>query len=84
MSYNILSVFPLEIENVLFEILLPSSKRITVETIYRLPNQFNFLEALNENMNKVDSISNEIYILRDFNIDLSLNDSYIFPKKHVE
>ena len=84
MSYNILSVFPLEIENVLFEILLPSSKRITVETIYRLPNQFNFLEALNENMNKVDSISNEIYILRDFNIDLSLNDSYIFSKKHVE
>ena len=71
-------------ENVLFEILLPSSKRITVETIYRLPNQFNFLEALNENMNKVDSISNEIYILRDFNIDLSLNDSYIFSKKHVE
>ena len=84
MSYNILSVFPLEIESVLFEILLPSSKRITVETIYRLPNQFNFLEALNENMNKVDSISNEIYILRDFNIDLSLNDSYIFSKKHVE
>ena len=84
MSYNILSVFPLEIENVLFEILLPSSKRITVETIYRLPNQLNFLEALNENMNIVDSISNEIYILRDFNIDLSLNDSYIFSKKHVE
>ena len=84
MSYNILSIFPLEIESVFFEILLPSSKRITVETIYRLPNQLNFLEALNENMNIVDSISNEIYILRDFNIDLSLNDSYIFSKKHVE
>ena len=34
----------------------------------------------NENMNKIDSISNKIYILGDLNIDLSLNDSYIFSK----
>ena len=32
-------------------------------------------------MNKIDSISNEIYILDDFNINLSLNDFYIFSKK---
>ena len=32
-------------------------------------------------MNKIDSISNKIYILGDFNINLSLNDSYIFSKK---
>ena len=66
MSYNIISVFPREIESVFFEILLPNSKSITVGTIYRPPNQSNFLEALNENMNKIDSISNEIYILGDF------------------
>ena len=28
-------------------------------------------------MNKIDSISNEIYVIGDFNINLSLNDSYI-------
>ena len=69
-SYNILWVFPREIESVLFEILLPNSKPITVGAIYRPPNQSNFLEVLNENMNKIDSISSKIYILDDFNINL--------------
>ena len=53
LSYNILSVFPREIESVFFEILLPNSKPITVGTIYRPPNQSNFLKVLNENMNKM-------------------------------
>ena len=83
LSYNITSVFPSEIESVFFEILLPNSKPVTVGTIYRPPNQSNFLEVLNENMNKIDSISNETYILGDFNINLSLNDSYIFSKKDM-
>ena len=59
LSYNIISVLPTEIESVFFEILLPNSKPITVGTIYRPPNQSNFLEVLNEHMNKIDSISNE-------------------------
>ena len=83
LSYNILSVFPREIESVFFEILLPNSKPITVGTVYRPPIQFNFLEVPNENMNKIDSISNESYILDDLNINLFLNDSYIFPKKYI-
>ena len=81
LCYNIISVFPSEIESVFFEILLPNSKPITEGTIYRAPNQSNFLEVLNENMNKIDSVSNETYILGDFNINLSLNDSYISLKK---
>ena len=81
LSYNIVSLFPREIESAFFEILLPSSKPITVGTIYRSPNQSNFLEVLNENMNKIDPINNEIYILGDFNMNLSLNDSYFFFKK---
>ena len=64
-----------------FEILLPISKPITVGTIYRPPNRFNFSEVSNGNTNKIDPISNEIYILGGFNIGLSLNDSYIFSKK---
>ena len=83
LSYNIISVFPSEIESVFFEILLPNSKPITVGTIYCPLNQSNFLEVLNENMNKIDSVSNETYILGDFNINLSLNDSYIFSKKNM-
>ena len=83
LSYNIISVFPSEIESIFFEILLPNSKPITVGTIYCPPNQSDYLEVLNENMNKIDSISNETYILGDFNINLSLNDSYIFSKKDM-
>ena len=75
LSYNTLSVFPREVENILFEILLPKWKPITVGTIYRPPNQSNFLEILNNNMNKMDSVNNEIYILGDFNINLYFNNS---------
>ena len=77
LSHNIISVFLREIESVFFEILLPNSKPITAVTIYFPPNQSNFLEVLNENMKKIDSISSEIFILGDFNINLSLSDSYI-------
>ena len=49
LSYNILSVFPCEIENVFFKILLPNSKPIIVGTIYRPPDQSSSLKALNEN-----------------------------------
>ena len=75
LNYNIISDFHV--------IRLPNSKPIIVGTIYRPPNQSNFLEVLNENMNKIDSVSNETYILGDFNINLSLNYSYIFSKKDM-
>ena len=39
------------------------------------------MKVLNENMNKIDSISNQIYSLSDFNINLSLNYSYVFSQK---
>ena len=79
----IISVFPSEIESVFVETLLPNFKPITVGTIYRPPIQSNFLEALNENMNKIDPIGNETYILGNFNINFSLNDSYIFSKRNM-
>ena len=78
LSYNTLSVFPCEIENIYFEILLPNSKPIIVGTIFCPPSQNNFLELLNSNMNKINSIDNVIYILGDFKINLFLNDSYFF------
>ena len=60
LSYNTLFVFPHEVENIFFEILLPNSKPITVGTIYHPPSQCNFLEVLNHNVNKIDSVNNEI------------------------
>ena len=66
LSYNIISVFPCNIESVFFEILLPKFKPISVGTIYLPPNESHFLEVLNQSMNKIDSISNEIYILGHF------------------
>ena len=83
LSYNILSVFPREVENMFFKILLPNTKPVTVGTIYRPPNQSKFLEILNDNMNKINSVNNEIYILGDFNISLHINDSYILAKKNI-
>ena len=44
LNYNIISAFPHEIKSIVFEILLPNSKPITVGTIYHPPNQSNFLE----------------------------------------
>ena len=83
LSYNTISVFPREAENIFFEILLPNSKPITVGTIYRPPNQSKFLEILNDNMNKIDSANNEIYIFGDFNVNLYMNDSYILAKRNI-
>ena len=83
LSYNILSVFSREIEKIFFEILLPNSKPVIVGTIYCPPSQNNFLELLNSNMNKINSVDNEIYILGDFNINLFLNDSYVLEKNNI-
>ena len=58
-------------------------KPVIVGTIYRPPSQNNFLELLNSNMNKINSVDNEIYILGDFNINLFLNDVYDFEKKNI-
>ena len=83
LSYNILSVFPCETENVFFEILLPNSKLVIVGTIYRSPSQNNFLELINSNMNKINSVNNEIYILGDLNINLFLNDSFVLENNNI-
>ena len=56
--------------NIFFESLLPNTKPIVVGTIYRPPNQTNFMEILNENLSKVDTNGAETYILGDFNINL--------------
>ena len=55
LSYNVKSYFPKDIENIVFELLLPSTILIVVGTIYHPPNQTNFMESFNENLSKVDT-----------------------------
>ena len=83
LSYNILSVFPCGIENIFLQILLPNSKPVIVGTIYHPLSQNSFLELLYSNMNTINPVDNEIYIIRDFNIKLGLKDSYILEKKNI-
>ena len=83
LSYNILSVFPYKIENISFEILLPNSKPMIVGTIYRPSTQNNFLELMNSNMKKINSVDDEIYILGNFSINFFLNDFHILEKKNI-
>ena len=56
--------------NIFFELLLPNTKPIVVGTVYRPPNQTNFMEILNESLSKADTNGVETYILGDFNINL--------------
>ena len=51
--YNPLSVFPCDVENIFFEILLPNSKPIIVETTHCPTGQSTFFEVIN-NMDKID------------------------------
>ena len=71
LSYIEKDFFPEEFENISFEILLPKTKPITVGIIYRPPNQNNFLQTLNGNLTKLDTLKKELYILGDFNINLN-------------
>ena len=75
--------FPPEMENIFLEILLPNTKPIVGGIIYRPSSQSKFLEIINTDFSKLDKSDNEIYILGDFNINLYLNNSYIFLKNNL-
>ena len=83
LSYDIKSFFPPEIENIFFELLLPNRKPIVVRIIYRPPCQSEFLGIINTHFSKLDTNNNEIYILGCFNINVYLNNSYIFQKNNL-
>ena len=53
---------------------------MTVGIVYRPPSQTSFLETMNEHFYKLDTINKETYILGDFNINLYLNNKYVFEK----
>ena len=70
-----------EIENIFFDILLPKSKPITIGVFYRPQNQANFMELIVKRFSLLNLKDNEIYLLRDFNINLLQNGNYILNRK---
>ena len=82
LHYDVKSFFPPEIENIFFELLLSNTKPIVVRIIYRLPSRSEFLGSINTHFNKLNINNNKIYILGDFNINLYLNNSFIFQKNN--
>ena len=69
-----------EIENIVFDILLTKLKPITIGVFYRPPNQANFMELIVKSFSLLNLKVNEIYLLGDFNINLSQNGNYILHR----
>ena len=56
LSYIEKDFFPKELENLYFETLILKIKLITVGIVYQDPNQSNFIQTLNENITKLDTL----------------------------
>ena len=52
--FNVNPILSKEIEGVLFDILLPKTRSITVGVFYRPPDQNNFLDTLESDLEKLD------------------------------
>ena len=70
-----------KIENLVFDILLPKSKPITIGVFYRPPNQAEFMDLMVEKFSNLNLKDNELYLLGDFNINLFQNGKYILYGK---
>ena len=57
------------------------SKPITVDIIYRPPNEVDFIDYFNNAVDKLPFQSTEIYLLGYFNIHLFLEGHYVLKKK---
>ena len=77
-SFNVRRDFSDEIENIVFDILLPKTKPILVGFLYRPPDQSKFLDKLSTAISRSNTFDNqEVYILGDLNINL------INKQKHI-
>ena len=77
-SSNVRSSFSDEIENIVFDMLLPKTKPILVGILYRPPDQPKFLDKLSTAISRSNTFDNqEVYILGNLNINL------INKQKHI-
>ena len=70
LCFNIKNIFSNSIEHVFFEILIPKVKPIAIRIFYRHPNENGFLNVFSNEFQQIDSKTNEIYFLGDFNTNL--------------
>ena len=63
-----------------FEILIPKVKPIAIGIFYRPPNENDFLNIFSNEFQQIDSKTNEIYLLGDFNINLLQNGKFILKE----
>ena len=54
-------------DNIVFDILLPKLKAITIDIFYRLPIQANFMKLIVKDFSYLNLKDNGIYLLGDFN-----------------
>ena len=80
LSFTKRNYFPHDIATIFIEIFLSKTKPMTVGIVYLPLSQTSFLETMNEHFYKLDTFNKETYILGDVNINLYLNNSYVFEK----
>ena len=76
LCFNTRTLHCKEIENLVFDILLPKLKPITIGVFYRPPNQGESMDLIVEKFSYLNLKDNEIYLLGDFNINS-------FSKRHI-
>ena len=80
LSFNVRSDLNVQtLEAIWIDILLPKTKPILVASIYRPPNQQEFLDKFDTVLNQIDP-NQEGYILGDFNICTKSKKSHMFQK----
>ena len=80
LCFNIKNIFSNSIEHVFFKILIPKVKPIAIGIFYRPPNENDFLNIFSNEFQQIDSKTNGIYLLRDFNINLLQNGKFILKE----
>ena len=70
-----------EIDNIIFDILLPKLKITTITVFYRPPNFVNFIELIAKDFSYLNLKDSKIYLLGDFIINLLQNGNYILNGK---
>ena len=81
LCFNVKNIFSNSIEYVFFpEILIPKAKPIVIGIFHRPSNENDFLNLFSNEFQQIDSKTNEIHLLGDFNINLLQNGKFILKE----
>ena len=69
------------LENIIFYILLPKLKPVTLGIFYRPPNKANFMDLIFKGFSHLNLKDDEIYLLGDFNINVLQIGNYMLSGK---